>query len=104
MRACYLVSMLIPLALAFGVSCGGTAGKNTCTSDDDCFGGGGIEYGCDTVITKICLRKCSAATEATDCLASQYCDVAAGSTEGLCRSGTAPSGDSETGDPGSAGD
>lgn len=96
MRARHLALMLIPLA--FAVSCAGTPGKNTCESDDDCLSGG-IEYGCDTTNTKVCLRKCTAATETTDCLASQVCDVPAGETDGLCRTSG-----SQSGDPGSAGD
>ncbi len=91
-----LWTLLILAGVAATACIGGTDGKNHCKTNDDCH----ENYLCDANDTKLCLRKCTAATEATDCLSSQSCDVPAGDTDGFCREKSSSGGDPAAGDPG----
>ena len=73
---CVVVGFLIP-------ACPGVKGKLVCETNNDCF----KNYVCDQNNTKICLRRCTEATETDDCLDLQYCDVPSGAAEGVCRDG-----------------
>ena len=89
---------LIILAASAASACPSVEAKLTCETDSDCFEG----YACDTLVSKKCLRACTSATEEEDCLASQYCDVPAGESKGVCRDGPQPGdggGDPGAGDP-----
>jgi hypothetical protein len=81
-----LVIVLSAVTLIFVASCGGKESKLTCESDQECHEG----YACDTLLTQVCLRACS---NEDDCLAVQYCDIAAGDSAGVCRDGTSSGGD-----------
>ena len=76
------------VVLAFVVaaaSCGGDSVPATCATNADCFDG----YACDTAGAQICLRSCTEATVATDCLAGQACVIPDGAANGVCKTAAA---------------
>ncbi len=68
------------LLLFFLASCGGVKGVKECSEDKECFEG----YRCDVGTTDTCVRSCA---DDTQCLATQFCELAVGATEGFCRFG-----------------
>lgn len=90
----HLIAALAVSALA---ACAGVDGRKTCdaTTNEGCLEG----YTCDSS-SEQCLLTCEAADA---CLASEYCDIDAGATTGVCRPGAPPGGGDDDGDPG-AGD
>ena len=103
MRRRNIMWTLLILAAVAGTACiGGADGVLKCKEDQECH----ENYRCDintTVNSQVCLRGCTVATEATDCLSSQSCDVAPADTDGFCRESTSSGGDPTGGDP-TAGD
>jgi hypothetical protein len=73
-------------------ACANVEANLTCTSNDDCF----ENYACDLAQTNVCLRSCE---DGDGCLASQFCDVEAGDTAGVCRHGEAAAAGDPDGDP-----
>lgn len=86
----WVLSLLILSAVAvLPVACGVDPDVQ-CESNDECFDG----YACDT-LNRVCLRACETATESTDCLASQFCDVDDGQSTGVCRAASSSAADSQ---------
>jgi hypothetical protein len=83
-RGMMLSFVLLVTAL---LSCQGADTKVKCTSNDDCLSDSEVTYVCDLQETEVCLRSCA---DAGDCLALQFCDIAAGQASGVCRDGSTP--------------
>lgn len=80
MRRGSLLSFVLVIAAV--LSCTGTETKIKCTTNEDCLSDSTVEYVCDLAETRVCLRSC---VDDDTCLASQSCDIATGSTSGVCR-------------------
>jgi hypothetical protein len=85
MRTWFIIAALVS-------GCAGVDGRLVCKVDDPapeemCLEG----YACDAT-SEQCLKVCTALG---GCIASEYCDIEAGETDGVCRFGSTPG----TGDP-----